>query len=56
MTQNLSVELALHKLYDSLKQPREDRGGSDAKKTVIAAQVESTDEEYLSTLKIPASE
>lgn len=60
LTQNLSVEMALHRLSDSLKQPREDRGGSDAKKTVIGTLVERTEEEYLqeylSTLKIKASE
>ena len=52
--------MALHRLSDSLKQPREDGGGSDAKKTVIATLVERTEEEYLqeylSTLKIKASE
>lgn len=56
LTQNLSVEMALHRLSDSLKQPREDRDGSDAKKTVIATLVERTEEEFLSTLKIKASE
>lgn len=56
LTQNLSVELALHRMSDSLTQPREDSGGSDAKKTGRAALVESTEEKYLSTLKIKASE